>query len=167
MISVQITASKNFMGKLLSSDCFDSFLLEEASITTYNTFLIDGHIQREFFTAEEWEDPSLHPYAFSRWKDVRSFCFDLIKGKKTPVRFKFVLRLLPEAAASTFSKSDISVTGDDIPSLIVTIRYDGTLLTCTTGTASAAFSLDKEPERLWDKTFQLFLDKKEIPYQLP
>ena len=43
------------MGKLLGTECFDSFLLEEAVITTYNTFRIDGRINREFYSDEEWE----------------------------------------------------------------------------------------------------------------
>lgn len=42
MIALQIKEIKSFMGKLLGTECFDSFLLEEAVITTYNTFRIDG-----------------------------------------------------------------------------------------------------------------------------
>lgn len=48
MIALQIKEIKSFMGKLLGTECFDSFLLEEAVITTYNTFRIDGRINREF-----------------------------------------------------------------------------------------------------------------------
>ena len=50
MIALQIKEVKSFMGKLLGTECFDSFLLEEAVITTYNTFHIDGRINREFFS---------------------------------------------------------------------------------------------------------------------
>lgn len=162
MISIQVTGLKDFMGKLLASDCFDSFLLEEAVITTYNEFVIDGHIQKDFFTTEEWADVSCHPYPFSLWKDMRACCFDLIKGKKTPVRFKFVLRLLPDAAARLLSKDGAQMPDEQMPDLILTIRYDGARLTCTTGTVSSFFSLDKSPDRLWDKAFRLFLEKKEI-----
>ena len=37
MKAYKITERKNFMGRLLGSSVFDSFLLAEASITTYNT----------------------------------------------------------------------------------------------------------------------------------
>ena len=83
MISRKITELKHFMTRLLASDCFDSFLLEQAIITTYNTFTIDGHLERNFYTSEEWEDPSLCPYDLSCWADIRPICFSLIKGKKT------------------------------------------------------------------------------------
>ena len=42
MIALQVKEVKSFMGKLLGSSCFDSFLLEEATISTYNTFQLMG-----------------------------------------------------------------------------------------------------------------------------
>ena len=164
MISLQIKELKNFMGKLLTSDCFDSFLLEEATITTYNTFYIDGHIQRDFYTDDEWEDPSLRPYVFSLWKDMRPFCFSLIKGKRTPVSFKIVLHLLPDAVEKVLSQNDTSVTFDQIKGFVLTVRYDGAAITCTTGVSLRTFLPDKGPEKIWDRTLRLFLDKKEISY---
>ena len=68
MIALQIKEIKSFMGKLLGTECFDSFLLEEAVITTYNTFRIDGRINREFYSDEEWENKETHPDEFSAWK---------------------------------------------------------------------------------------------------
>ena len=44
MVSVEITGIKEFMNKLLNSEAFDSFYLEEAVIATFNTFIIDGHL---------------------------------------------------------------------------------------------------------------------------
>ena len=64
MIALQIKEIKSFMGKLLGTECFDSFLLEEAVITTYNTFRIDGRINREFYSDEEWENKETHPDEF-------------------------------------------------------------------------------------------------------
>ena len=40
------------MGRLLGTEAFDAFLLAEASITTYNTFIIDGHMEKAFFTGD-------------------------------------------------------------------------------------------------------------------
>ena len=56
MKALKITETKNFMGILLKSDCFEDFLLAEASITTYNTFTIDGHLQQDFFDTDTVEE---------------------------------------------------------------------------------------------------------------
>ena len=42
MIALQIADTKTFMQKLLLTDTFDRFLMLEATITTFNTFHIDG-----------------------------------------------------------------------------------------------------------------------------
>ena len=90
-----ISDLKDFMNKLLLSDTFDYFLLEEGTIITANGFQIDGRVRKEFYTKEEQEDENLCPYEFSLWKDIRPLCFQLIKGKRTPLSFKFVLLLMP------------------------------------------------------------------------
>ena len=95
MIALQIKNIKQFMNQFLAGDTFDSFLLEQASISTYNTFTIDGRENRAFYTSEEWEDAETRPYEFTQWKKIRSVCFDLIKGKRTPCAFHFVLHLIP------------------------------------------------------------------------
>ena len=43
MRAFQIQDVKSFMSHLLLSNTFDRFLLTEASITTFNTFFIDGN----------------------------------------------------------------------------------------------------------------------------
>lgn len=156
MISLRITHTKDFMQKLLSSEAFDSFLLEEATIQTYNTFSIDGHIQKEFYAGEETEIPALD-YGFSLWKDMKAVCFQFIKGKRTPLSFRFVLRLMPQYAEKIVNSQDTS--------LLLNIRYDGSAVTLITGTSYRTFQLTKEPEQLWDKTVRTFLTKKEIAYE--
>ena len=44
MIALQVTSVKTLMNQLLAGDTFDIFLLEEAIISTANTYTIDGHI---------------------------------------------------------------------------------------------------------------------------
>lgn len=165
MIAWKITNVKQFMGKLLASDTFDLFLLEEASITTYNTFSIDGHQNKDFYTAEEWEDKEIRPYDFSLWKTIRPICFDLIKGTHTPTSFRFVLHLLPEHVASILQKGNTAVTADQIRAFVLNIKYDGSVLTLVTGTAFHSFVMDKTPDQLWDVAIRQFLSKKEISYE--
>lgn len=165
MIALKITNVKRFMGKLLAGDAFDCFLLEEASIRTYNTFIIDGHLNRDFYTKEEWEDKQIRPYDFSAWKVIKPICFDLIKGRQTPSAFHFVLHLMPEYAASILQKGDTAVLPQQIKAFVLNIKYDGAALTLVTGTSLHAFLPDKTPDSLWDHAIRQFLTKKEIAYE--
>ena len=165
MIALKITNIKQFMGKLLGSEDFDSFLLEEASISTYNTFFIDGHQNKEFYTTEEWEDETIRPYDFSAWKTIRPICFDLIKGTHTPTAFRFVLHLIPKYTEEILQDGDTAVTLQQIRAFVLNIKYDGTDLTLVTGTAFHTFLMDKTPDILWDRAVKQFLAKKEIAYE--
>ena len=165
MVALKITNIKQFMGKLLGGEDFDAFLLEEASISTYNTFLIDGHQNREFYSAEEWEDETIRPYDFSTWKTIRPICFDLIKGKHTPTAFRFVLHLMPGYTESILRTGNTAVTPQQVKAFVLNIKYDGTDLTLVTGTAFYTFLMDKTPDILWDRAVRQFLSKKEIAYE--
>lgn len=165
MIALKITNIKQFMGRLLGSEDFDIFLLEEASVSTYNTFLIDGHQNREFYSTEEWEDESVRPYDFSTWKTIRPICFDLIKGSRTPSSFRFVLHLMPQYTESVLLSGDTAVTPQQVKAFVLNIKYDSTDLTLVTGTAFHTFLPDKTPDALWDRAVRQFLTKKEIAYE--
>ena len=165
MIALKITNLKHFMGRLLGSEDFDSFLLEEASVSTYNTFHIDGHLNREFYTSEEWDDETIRPYDFSMWKTMRPICFDLIKGTHTPSAFRFVLHLIPKYAQSVLSKGDTGITLQQLKAFVLNIKYDGTVLTLVTGTAFHTFLMDKTPDALWDQAVKQFLSGKGIAYE--
>ena len=165
MIALKITNVKQFMRKLLASEAFDSFLLEEASISTYNTFIIDGHQNRDFYTSEEWEDKEIRPFDFTTWKQIRPICYSIIKGTKTPSAFKFILHLMPDYHTSILKEQDTTVTPQQIKALVLTVKYDGTTLTLITGTAFHTFIMDKSVDVLWDNAVKVFLDKREISYE--
>lgn len=165
MIALKITNVKQFMGRLLAGEDFDSFLLEEATISTYNTFHIDGRQNRDFYSSEEWENKELRPYDFSTWKAIRPVCFNLIKGTRTPSSFQFVLQLMPEYMASILKKGDTSVTPLQIKAFVLNIRYDGTALTLVTGTSYHTFLMDKTPDALWDQSVRQFLSNREISFE--
>lgn len=165
MKAYQIKDVKNFMSRLLGTDAFDSFLLAEASVTTYNTIVIDGHIVKEFFTGDIQDDHIMPPYEFSEWKNMRSLCFDLIKGRRTPVNFKFVLHLKPELLEQILQNGNSTVSSADIKAFVLNIKYDGSMLTCITATAFHTFLPDKTPDKLWDDYLTQFLSEKEISYE--
>ena len=150
------------MAKLLATDCFDSFLLEEATISCAVNYHIDGHINKEFYTTQEWEDPAIRPYDFASWNQMRSICFSMIKGSKTPSGFKIVLHLMPEYIPGVLKGADPSLKPEQVKALALNIRYDGNAITIVTGTAFTSFVMDKTLDAQWDKTMRQFLAKKGI-----
>lgn len=165
MLALKMKEVKTFMSRLLNSDCFDSFLLEEAAIQTYNTFTIDGHQNREFYTKEELEDPSLFPYEYSLWKDMRGLCFELIKGKKVPTFMKITLHLTPEASYTLLEQGGGAGYAASLKAFVVTIKFDQNGLLLTTGTSFHTFLPDKTPDLLWDNAFKKFLTAKNIEFE--
>ena len=55
MIALELTDIKDFMNKLLRTEVFDHFLLQEAVITSGASYVIDGHITKGYYTDEEVE----------------------------------------------------------------------------------------------------------------
>lgn len=165
MKAYQISDLKNFMNKLLLSDHFDYFLLEEGSIVTSNAFRIDGHVQKDFYTKEEQDDPSVCPYGFTPWKDIRPFCFQLIKGRRTPLSFKFILLLMPEHMGQILNAGGFSNQGNPVKAFTLAVRYDGSRLTLVTGISTTSFLMDKTPEQLWDNAFLKFMGNKQLSWE--
>ena len=165
MILCKIKDKKDFIGKLLASECFDSFLLKEANIHGFVPFQIDGHINKGFFNSEDADTPNFMAYEYAQWKDIRPICFDLIKGKRTPTKFMFVLYLKPEAVNAMFEKAGISLENSLVQNLILNIRFEQGEMSIITGVDYSGFTMDKQAEQLWDTTTKKFLDKKEISYE--
>lgn len=166
MISFQIQDIKDFMNKLLLSQTFDAFLVVQGSVVTYNTFHIDGHLHPDFYTKEEQEELRLSERRFSRWQDLRPFCFDLIKGKRTPLAFQFTFQLSPSNTEKLLSQTGTVFSPDDVNGLHLNIRYEETRLVCTTAVSLNLFTLDKSLEHAWDQMVQKFFLKQNIGFSL-
>ncbi len=160
MISLKITSVKTFMSHLLLSDTFDHFHFIEGEIVTSNTFTIDGYIQKSFFS----EQDDLEEYA--SWSSLRDYCFRLIRGKRTPLSFKFIFRLSPDQIGTLIRTNNLDFLADQIQGCYLNIHYDGSTLRCTTGTSLKLFTLDKSVEHAWDQTTLKFFSEKEIPYDV-
>lgn len=153
------------MNSLLISEQFDTFQVEEASISTFNTFHIDGHIVKSFYTTEEIDNMEQGLPEFSLWKDIRPICFQLIKGKKTPVSFRVILHASPSLIASIAAQPECEVSADLIRSLVLNIRYDNGHVTCVTGTAFTTFLMDKTVETVWDKYIRQLFDRLQLDFE--
>ncbi|MBR1693246.1 MAG: hypothetical protein IJ711_10825 [Lachnospiraceae bacterium] len=165
MIAIQITDLKLFMKLLLTKETFDSFLLEEAMIKTGQTYYIDGHTNREFYTKEELEINPSFGQEFSSFSGVRPVCFSLIKGNRTPLSFKFVLHAGEAYVDRLLQKHQLTAGETNLKSLLLTIRYDGSRAVCTTGTAYHTFVMDKTVDSLWDSSLKASFDALGISFE--
>ena len=165
MLAIQIKDIKLFMGKLLSGETFDSYLLEEAQIHTFNTYTIDGHQNRDFYTKEELEDSEIFPYEYSRWKESKGICFQLIKGRKVPIFMKITLHKKPEDAYTLLEEGGALEFANTLRAFVVTIKFDGNGLMLTTGTSFSTFVMDKTADLLWDNAFRKFLVEQGIDFE--
>ena len=166
MISLQIEAIKPFMNKLLLHPTFDAFLLVEGTVTTCNTFHIDGHLNPDYYSKEEQESLGLGCRRFSRWQELRPFCLELIKGKRTPLGFRFTFQLSPENTEKLLTQTESPFFPKDVNGLILNIRYDSAGLFCTTAASLALFTMDKSLEQSWDHIVQKFLLQQDIAFTL-
>ena len=162
MIALKIQDLKDFMSKLLIGTSFDTFWLSEASVTTSVTYTIDGSLHPEFFDTTENEVLAGEHRSYALWRDMKPFCFSIMKGKKTPLHFKIVFLLSRKNTEKLLANSRLPYTCEDVFGLFVNFQYDGSHLTCTTGSSLKTFTLDKSLDRVWDEMIQKFFRQQQI-----
>lgn len=158
--------TKKCTNALFLQSVFDSFYFIEGAITTFNHFQIDGRLKKEFYRQGLEAESQVPERDFALWKEQREFCFSLIKGKRTPLNFRFVLSLSTPNVMRLVAGEQLSFTEKDIQGLYLNFKYDGQHLTCTTGTSMNLFTMDKTLEQAWDKMAQRIFAKYEIPFEL-
>ena len=151
------------MAAFLKGTMFDEYLLIEGQIMTFCTFSIDGREEKSFYQERREADPDdpgseyaasgsggISQRDYIRWKMVREHCFDLIKGKRTPLFFKFVFFLPPEQMDALLLKHGLMGMREQLLGLCLNLRYDGTNLVLTTGSSFRSFTLDRTVDEYWD-----------------
>lgn len=136
------------MTRLLTKEDFDDFLCESARIVTAVSHEINGRIHREFFPSEEREQIT---EAFISWQELRPICYQIIKGRNTPLSFNIVLHGSSSAVSKVIADEDTTLKESDISSLIISIRYDGSEISCVSAASLNIFSMDKSAEHTWDR----------------
>ena len=162
MIALQITELKPFMARLLGSNTFDDFLIQEATLQMGISYVIDGHINEAFYQTGDETDVRKDMLPFISYGEVRSTLFDLIKGKRTPLGFQVVLQLSPKRCAMLFPAG---LDAHLIKGLLMNIRFDGSRAMITSGISYFSFSLDKAPELIWDEALMNFLKNAGITFE--
>ncbi|MBQ3852896.1 MAG: hypothetical protein II760_05905 [Lachnospiraceae bacterium] len=161
MVLLAIDSSKDFMGKLLVSDAFDSFLLQEANIITSVTHTVNGRIHADFYTEEERLS---HTGEFIPWSEIRPLIFESVKGKNTPLSLRLTLCLKKEAMDALMQKKNPEAANTGLRALVINIRFESGAVAIMTGTSYDSFVLDRSAEEIWDETVKQFLLSKEISF---
>lgn len=164
MIALQIEDTKDFTSKLFLQEVFDPFWVLEGSIRTHSTLLLDGHLNPNFYSAEELEELGMKEQPYVCWRVLRPFCFDFIKGKKAPLSFKFSFRLSDSNTEKLLAQSGVSLSPTDVAGLFLNLHYSQTGIQLTTGISLRLFTTDKSLDHAWDAMVQRFLKQKEIAF---
>ena len=165
MIAIQINDLKHFMNILLLKETFDSFLLEEATLKTAQTYIIDGHVNKDFYTKEELENIPCANQEFSSYSSLRPILLSLVKGNRTPLYFKYVLHAGDSYMRKLLHKHNLTPEEVQLKSLLLIIKYDGAKLNCTTGVSYHTFVMDKTVEQIWDKTLKSSFESLGIAFE--
>ena len=163
MISLKIKDIKTFMSHLLIKNTFDNFLLSEALVSISNTFTIDGTINKSFYTDEE--RACLDDETYSKWSQIKPFCFNIIKGNKVPTNLKVIFLLSKQDMLNIIDISSLNFEPADIKGLFLNIKYCDDGLTIITGTSLSVFTMDKTLEHSFDKYVKLFLSDNAIDFE--
>ncbi len=161
MILITADNPKDFMAKLLVSDVFDVFRMQEASLITSVTYNINGRLRPDFYPSEERENLTEE---FIAWSEMRPRLFELIKGKNAPVSFRMTLSLDNANMSALMAKESPEGHSDALRAFVINIRFENGAVTIMTGTSYDSFVLDKSEEQIWDKAFVKFLSSKGIEF---
>ncbi|MCD8073640.1 MAG: DUF5721 family protein [Lachnospiraceae bacterium] len=164
MRSYQIQDNLGFVKKLLTDDTFDTFLLSEASITTFATFQVDGTFHPDYLDTSEADQLIAEKSGYTLWKRVRPFFFDLTKGRHTPLRFSIVFRLAPHNVKKLITQGGLPISPEQVDGLFLNIRFDGKTISCVSGVSMKSFTLDRSLEHAWDDMLEKFFRQKQIPF---
>ena len=142
MIAEEISNIKIFMDHLLTKTTFDNCLVNEVIISTFNNFVIDGHINSNYYkdkTNTQPNDYLTEPY--SSWKTIKPICYELIKGNRLPLKMRI-------------EGNNIDIQPEDVNDLFMNIKFEKDKLTVITGVSLKVFTMDKSLEKAFDNYIQ-------------
>lgn len=184
MIVAKILDVKKFMAGFLAGTMLDSYRMASGSVTTFCTFRIDGIYHKQFFedsaavrsdgnTAKKMQDRNASiagpsedgPAVFVSWKDIRPFCFSIVRGKHTPLAFKFVFYYPSEAVPEFCTKHSLVFDSENAPGLCLNLKFDQNGLFLTTGISRKSFSMDRSVDEAWDQYTKARLKELDISFE--
>lgn len=157
---------KQFMNRLLKSDLFDHFLLAEATINGAISYHVDGHINREFFDEEELRSLTADDSCYIPFGHFRPICYELIRGRHTPLYLKFIFMLSPSNMSKTLASTDSGLNPEDIDGMFLNLTFRDGVMLLTSGVSYHTFTLDHSLDAAWDALAARFLSSHGIDFDV-
>lgn len=164
MLAIKITDVKTFMNQLLLGNTFDDFETVEVSITTFNTFSIDGKLKRDFFDTDTLDILDQRHMTYSLWKEIKPYSYSIIRGKQPPLHFKIIFQLPADRTGAVLQEIGTKANSDLVRGLYLNLHYKNNELLCTTGASLSTFVPDKSVEHGWDNVIRSFLQNQHITF---
>ena len=137
---------KYFMQKLLKEETFDKLEVRSFELETIVKYEITGNINKDYLNENEER-------YFVKWKELKPFIHQLIKGHKKPKYMKIVFSLEEKAVANLCENTN---------AMFLNINYSNDEIIGTTGTSQKNFSLSKMEDKVWEETILKFFQKNGI-----
>ena len=154
-----ISDIKVFMSGLLSGSLFKDWEFRSLDMGLLVRIHLDGKRNLTYLPEEQRDGQS----EYIKWDEIQSKVRMLIQGGNTPSFMNLTMAIPPQRMKDIIS--------DVVESYQLNIRYE-TLdengkpfprLTLITGVANRSFSMDKNPERIWDSKVPEYFTKKGLP----
>ncbi len=146
MKSFTVSNIKPFMAGLLSGDLFSEWQFRGAELSVECKISFSPLAEHTYLPEHESD--------YLLWPEIQEKLFALIRGRQTPALLHLALaypkELVPDAAR------------DFIDAFTLNIQYEKGVLLLITAESDKAFSLDKEPGRIWDAYLPLLLSRKGV-----
>ena len=163
MRAFEISDRKDFTAMLFLGTVFDEFQLTSARFDTFAGFTIEGHRNSGYYDSDE-DAEGFTKTEYILWKEARPHAFQLIRGKKPPLRFQIVFRY-PQDLPVIPAAMDLAAKAPGT-ALYLNIGYKNQQLTCITGAASPGFIPGFRPDPVWDQAIEDFLKSHGLAFQI-
>ncbi len=171
MVAFNITDIKGFMSALFGSEAFDRFTLLEAEVRTFYTTKLNGRRHGEWYgedasRGEDGEgslggDDGPPPQSeYLTWREGKPVVYSQIRGNRSPLLTKVVLRLGEEDKVDFLRDVDSPFSPEGVVGLNLTVHYEKGALNVISGVSLREFHPDKRLDQAWDGAVEKFLNER-------
>lgn len=146
MKAFEVGNIKEFMSELLAGSLFDDWEFRGAALGLETEIEIGAPANHAYLTDYEGD--------YLPWPLLKDKVYGLIKGKTRPSKLRLSLAIAPDKVPDGAFAS--------IEAYVLNIQYEGGTITLVTAISEKAFSLDKEPTRIWDAYLPDYLADRNI-----
>ncbi len=155
---IEVDNIREFTSRLFVGEFFDNFLAVEATIYTATTFTLDGHVNKDFVGEEGMQLPE-YAEGVVMWKKIKPICYDIIKGRKVPQKFKIIFKMPSYIVEAFLKRTQLNIDKNNVGGLYLNVNFQENKMNCTTGASLKTFSLDKSLEQQWDEYMAAVIGK--------